>query len=86
VPADRAKGVRGAVRRHEHHPGVPHVVRTYSGIVPDGIESLGVEDLDWAGDSTILVRYLAEKTRLQREHDRASRVLAEIDRATATEE
>jgi hypothetical protein len=28
----------------------------------------------------------AEKTRLQREHDRASRVLAEIDRATATEE
>ncbi|WP_410585408.1 hypothetical protein [Amycolatopsis sp. lyj-108] len=35
---------------------------TYSGIVPDGIESLGVEDLDWAGDSTILLRYLKGRT------------------------
>lgn len=35
---------------------------TYTGIVPDGIESLGVEDLDWAGDSTILLSYLKGRT------------------------
>ncbi|UGT67857.1 transposase [Nocardia gipuzkoensis] len=31
---------------------------TYIGIVPDGIEALGVGDLDWAGDATILLDYL----------------------------
>jgi hypothetical protein len=30
----------------------------YSGIVPDGIADLGVEDVDWAGDSTILLSYV----------------------------
>ncbi|WP_246204503.1 hypothetical protein [Streptomyces tailanensis] len=30
----------------------------YSGIVPDGIDDLGVEDIDWAGDSTILLSYV----------------------------
>jgi hypothetical protein len=28
------------------------------GIVPDGIEALGIEDLDWAGDTTVLLGYL----------------------------
>ncbi|OLZ50291.1 hypothetical protein [Amycolatopsis keratiniphila] len=35
---------------------------TYIGIVPDGIEALGVEDLDWAGDATILLGYLKGRT------------------------
>jgi hypothetical protein len=30
----------------------------YSGIVPDGIDGLGVGDLDWAGDASILVDYV----------------------------
>jgi hypothetical protein len=35
---------------------------TYAGVVPDGIEALGVEDLDWAGDATILLGYLKGRT------------------------
>jgi len=35
---------------------------TCIGIVPDGIEALGVEDLDWAGDATILLGYLKGRT------------------------
>ncbi|MFE4800424.1 hypothetical protein ACFRFL_36745 [Streptomyces sp. NPDC056708] len=34
----------------------------YSGIVPDGIDDLGVEDIDWAGDSTILLSYIKGRT------------------------
>ncbi|MER6465740.1 hypothetical protein ABT278_35470 [Streptomyces sp. NPDC001228] len=34
----------------------------YSGIVPDGIDDLGVEDIDWAGDSTILLSYVKGRT------------------------
>lgn len=34
----------------------------YSGIVPDGIADLGVDGLDWAGDSAVLVRYLKGRT------------------------
>ncbi|MEG8184611.1 hypothetical protein GZH49_39900 [Nocardia terpenica] len=34
----------------------------YSGIVPDGIADLQVGDLDWAGDSTILVSYIKRRT------------------------
>lgn len=30
----------------------------YSGIVPDGIDGLGVGDLDWAGDAAVLVDYV----------------------------
>lgn len=30
----------------------------YSGIVPDGIADLGVEDIDWVGDSTVLLSYV----------------------------
>jgi hypothetical protein len=35
---------------------------TYIGIVPDGIEALGVDDLDWAGDATVLLGYLKGRT------------------------
>jgi hypothetical protein len=34
----------------------------YSGIVPDGIEDLTISDIDWAGDSTILLSYVKGRT------------------------
>src|SRR6266581_5379916 len=34
----------------------------YSGIVPDGIADLGVGDIDWAGDATILLGYVKRRT------------------------
>lgn len=34
----------------------------YTGIVPDGIDDLGLGDLDWAGDATILLRYVKGRT------------------------
>lgn len=34
----------------------------YSGIVPDGIADLGVDDIDWAGDSTVLLSYVKRRT------------------------
>ncbi|MFD7534654.1 hypothetical protein [Streptomyces sp. NPDC059819] len=34
----------------------------YSGIVPDGIADLVTEDIDWAGDSTILLSYIKRRT------------------------
>ncbi|WP_211265641.1 hypothetical protein [Actinacidiphila oryziradicis] len=34
----------------------------YSGIVPDGIDDLLVEDIDWAGDATILLSYVKGRT------------------------
>jgi hypothetical protein len=34
----------------------------YSGIVPDGIADLRVDDIDWAGDSTILLSYVKRRT------------------------
>ncbi|MGI8312832.1 hypothetical protein [Saccharopolyspora hattusasensis] len=34
----------------------------YSGIVPDGIDDLGVNDIDWAGDSTVLLSYVKRRT------------------------
>ena len=34
----------------------------YSGIVPDGIDDLVVDDIDWAGDSTILLSYVKGRT------------------------
>lgn len=34
----------------------------YSGIVPDGVTGLGVKDLDWAGDGTILLSYIKART------------------------
>ena len=34
----------------------------YSGIVPDGIDDLVTGDIDWAGDATILLRYVKGRT------------------------
>ncbi|WP_431040771.1 hypothetical protein ACQUSR_01930 [Streptomyces sp. P1-3] len=34
----------------------------YSGIVPDGIEDLGIADVEWAGDATILLSYIKGRT------------------------
>jgi hypothetical protein len=34
----------------------------YSGIVPDGIDDLGVADADWAGDATVLLSYVKGRT------------------------
>ncbi|MEU2006277.1 hypothetical protein ACH47B_34505 [Rhodococcus sp. NPDC019627] len=34
----------------------------YSGIVPDGIADLDVGDIDWAGDSTVLLSYMKRRT------------------------
>jgi hypothetical protein len=34
----------------------------YSGVVPDGIAGLGLADLDWAGDATILLSYVKHRT------------------------
>jgi hypothetical protein len=34
----------------------------YSGIVPDGIDDLVVDDIDWAGDTTVLLSYVKGRT------------------------
>lgn len=34
-----------------------------SGVVPDGLEDLGLEDVDWAGDATVLLDYVKGRTR-----------------------
>ncbi|GGN36059.1 hypothetical protein GCM10012285_09520 [Streptomyces kronopolitis] len=34
----------------------------YSGIVPDGIDGLGLTDLDWTGDSEMLLNYVKGRT------------------------
>lgn len=34
----------------------------YSGIVPDGIDDLVTDDIDWAGDTTILLSYIKGRT------------------------
>ncbi|MDJ0347498.1 hypothetical protein QMK19_40615 [Streptomyces sp. H10-C2] len=34
----------------------------YSGIVPDGIDDLVTDDIDWAGDSTVLLSYVKGRT------------------------
>jgi len=34
----------------------------YTGIVPDGIADLGLDDIDWAGDATILLDYVKGRT------------------------
>ena len=34
----------------------------YSGIVPDGIADLGVGDIHWAGDATVLLGYVKRRT------------------------
>jgi hypothetical protein len=34
----------------------------YTGIVPDGIAGLGIDDIDWAGDATVLLSYIKRRT------------------------
>ena len=34
----------------------------YTGIVPDGVDALGVADVDWAGDASILLSYVKGRT------------------------
>lgn len=34
----------------------------YSGVVPDGIDDLVVDDIDWAGDATVLLSYVKGRT------------------------
>ncbi|MGH3281402.1 MAG: hypothetical protein ACRDNW_20010, partial [Trebonia sp.] len=34
-----------------------------SGIVPDGLEDLGLDDVDWAGNATVLLDYVKGRTR-----------------------
>lgn len=34
----------------------------YTGIVPDGIDSIGVDGIDWAGDATVLLDYVKGRT------------------------
>jgi hypothetical protein len=34
----------------------------YTGIVPDGLDDLGLGDVDWAGDRTILLNYMKGRT------------------------
>lgn len=34
----------------------------YSGIVPDGVDGLGLADVDWAGDTTVLLDYVKGRT------------------------
>ena len=57
-----------AQARAELFPGPQVVVSyqllfgAYSGIVPDGIDDLGVADVDWAGDATVLLSYVKGRT------------------------
>jgi hypothetical protein len=34
----------------------------YTGIVPDGLAGLGLDDVDWAGDATVLLGYIKGRT------------------------
>lgn len=49
----------------------------YSGIVPDGISGLGIDDLDWAGDNQVLLSYVKGRSGPQSLHlpKRAGRLL-----------
>jgi len=64
--ARAAGGIRAA--SDELFPGVNVVIAyrlllgIYTGIVPDGIAGLGIGDLDWAGDSSVLLSYVKGRT------------------------
>lgn len=59
-------GIRAA--SDELFPGVNVVIAyrlllgIYTGIVPDGIAGLGIGDIDWAGDSSVLLAYVKGRT------------------------
>ncbi|MEU0075036.1 hypothetical protein ABZ027_36705 [Streptomyces sp. NPDC006332] len=59
----------------------------YTGIVPDGLDDLGLGDVDWAGESTVLLSYIkgrtAEESRTLTK--RASRLLEQwLDHSSLT--
>jgi hypothetical protein len=63
--------IRGAGLLHAASGLFPHLDVTaaylllfsvYSGIVPDGISDLATGDIDWAGDSTVLLSYVKRRT------------------------
>jgi hypothetical protein len=47
-----------------HHAMIAYrlLFGVYSGIVPDGIDDLVTDDINWAGDSTILLSYIKGRT------------------------
>ena len=61
---------RGGIRAasDELFPGVNVVIAyrlllgIYTGIVPDGIAGLGIGDIDWAGDASVLLGYVKGRT------------------------
>jgi len=63
-------GRRGGIRAasDELFPGVNVVIAyrlllgIYTGIVPDGIAGLGIRDIDWAGDASVLLSYVKGRT------------------------
>ena len=64
--ARRGGGIRAA--SEELFPGVNVVIAyrlllgIYTGIVPDGITGLGIGDIDWAGDASVLLGYVKGRT------------------------
>jgi hypothetical protein len=64
--ARRAGGIRAA--SDELFPGVNVVIAyrlllgIYTGVVPDGIAGLGIGDIDWAGDASVLLSYVKGRT------------------------
>lgn len=61
-----AGGIRAA--SDELFPGAHVVIAyrlllgVYTGIVPDGVAGLGIGDIDWAGDSSVLLSYVKGRT------------------------
>jgi hypothetical protein len=70
IPAETAKHRAGGIRQRNGalFPATGTVIAyqllfgCYTGIVPDGIAGLGVGDLDWAGDSAVLLDYAKGRT------------------------
>jgi hypothetical protein len=64
--ARRGGGIRAA--SEELFPSVNVVIAyrlllgIYTGIVPDGIAGLGIGDIDWAGDASVLLAYVKGRT------------------------
>lgn len=66
--AQRGRHLRIRALREALFPTVDVVIAyrllfgVHSGIVPDGIDSLGLQDIDWAGDATVLLSYIKGRT------------------------
>jgi len=70
IPAEAAKYRAGGIQQRNAalFPDTGTVIAyqllfgCYTGIVPDGIAGLGIGDLDWAGDSAVLLDYVKGRT------------------------